>query len=109
VPEEEQYSEDYAMGLAADMMVDTDSAMASEFFQVITDALVKYNDEPECAQKVIEAVRAVAREQSREPHSEMSDVEKDQGRGMKPVDDLTIIKDIQNLFKQCIRMLLAER
>ncbi len=109
VPKEQQYNEDYAFGLAADMMVDTDSMMASEYFQAITNLLIKDNESPDCAQKIIDAVRAITREQSRELHIDMSDVEGDEGLGMRPVSDLTIIKDIQYLFKQFITMMLAER
>jgi hypothetical protein len=97
---EKVMSEDYAIDMVADMLVDGDGISASDYFEAIGKALVQYSDSLDMEKGICDAVRAVARQQLLDIYEGETEE-----NSIKPVSNAEIVRDLAYLFKQLITML----
>jgi hypothetical protein len=96
---EKVMTEDYAIDIAADMMIDGECASAADYFIAIGQALVAYSNDDNLEEAVVNAVRQKAREQLLDLYEgEITE------NFLKPVSNAQILRDITYLFKQLIKL-----
>ena len=82
-------------------MLDSSNIWSAQIFEAIAKALRETNDgtENDCMTAVVGAVRAISRTETLDINCDLDP------RGLIPVPDAQIIKDIAYMFKCCLELL----